>query len=119
MYFGEIGRSLSKKDITRLLAVRAAAAELRSCRLPCHRHRAGDLIDQAREHSLWARVTEAELVNSLPSTMRATSVYERLRTQRSVLTTINGALASAGQVPLDVKPLDNQMAWLSRVLVSS
>lgn len=110
MYFGEIGRSLSKKDVTRLLAVPAAAAELRSCRLPCHRHRAGDLIDQAREHSLWARVTEAELVNSLPSTMRATSVYERLRTQRSVLTTINGALASAGQVPLDVKPLDNQMA---------
>lgn len=119
MYFSEIGRSLSKKEITRLLAVPAAAAELRACRLPCHRHRAGDLIDQAREHSLWARVTEAELINSLPSTMRATSVYERFRTQRSVVTTINGALTNAGQTPLDVKPLDNQMAWISRVLVSS
>lgn len=37
MYFGQIGRSLEAVDVERLLAVPGAAAELRGCRLPCHR----------------------------------------------------------------------------------
>jgi hypothetical protein len=68
------------------------------------------------EHSLWARVREAQLVNSLPSTMRMTQVYERLRSQRSVLTTINGALDAAGQEVLDPKPLENRLTWVSRAI---
>jgi hypothetical protein len=50
--------------------------------------------------------------------MRATSVYERLRAQRSVLATINGALQATGQEPLDVKPTDNHLAWMSRALAT-
>lgn len=118
MYFGQIGRSLEAVDVERLLAVPGAAAELRSCRLPCHRFSGHHLLDQAREHSLWARVEEAQLVSSLPSSMRATSVYERLKGQRSVLATINGALEAAGEQPLDVKPVDNHLTWISRALAA-
>lgn len=118
MYFGQIGRSLEAVEVERLLAVPGAAAELRSCRLPCHRFNGHHLLDQAREHSLWARVEEAQLVSALPSSMRATSVYERLKGQRSVLATINGALEAAGELPLDVKPLDNHLAWISRALAA-
>lgn len=77
MYLGQIGRSLEASEVERLLAVPGAAAELRGCRLPCHRFSGHHLLDQAREHSLWARVEEAQLVSALPSSMRAPSVYER------------------------------------------
>ncbi len=116
MYFSEIGRSLAADDVERVLRVPGAAAELRTCRLPCHRFRGDHLLEQAREHSLWARVTDAQLVNSLPPSMRATSVYERLKAQRSVLTTINGALEAAGETPIDLKPTDNQLTWVARTL---
>jgi hypothetical protein len=118
MYFGQIGRSLEAADVERLLAVPGAAAELRSCRLPCHRFSGHHLLDQAREHSLWARVEEAQLVSALPSSMRATSVYERLKGQRSILATINGALEAAGELPLNVKPVDNHLTWISRALAA-
>lgn len=118
MYFGQIGRSLEAVDVERLLAVPGAAAELRSCRLPCHRFSGHHLLDQAREHSLWARVEEAQLVSALPSSMQATSVYERLKGQRSVLATINGALEAVGEQPLDVKPVDNHLTWISRALAA-
>lgn len=118
MYFGQIGRSLEAADVERLLAVPGAAAELRSCRLPCHRFSGHHLLDQAREHSLWARVEEAQLVSALPSSMRATSVYERMKGRRSVLATVNGALEAAGEQPLDVKPVDNHLTWISRALAA-
>jgi hypothetical protein len=118
MYFGQIGRSLEAAEVERILAVPGAAAELRSCRLPCHRFSGHHVLEQAREHSLWARVEEAQLVNSLPSSMRATSVYERLKAQRSVLAMINGALEAVGEKPLEVKPVDNQLAWISRALAA-
>jgi hypothetical protein len=118
MYFSQIGRSLEAADVERILAVPGAAAELRSCRLPCHRFKGDHLLDQAREHSLRARIEEAQLVTSLPSSMRAASVYERLRGQQSTLATINGALDSAGEAPLDGKPLANQMAWITRVMAA-
>ncbi|MBL8777549.1 MAG: hypothetical protein JNK12_16525 [Acidimicrobiales bacterium] len=118
MYFGQIGRSLEASEVERLLAVPGAAAELRACRLPCHRFSGHHLLDQAREHSLRARVEEAQPVNALPPSMRATSVYERLKKQRSTLATINGALEAAGELPLDVKPLDNHIAWISRALAA-
>jgi hypothetical protein len=101
-----------------LLAVPGAAAELRSCRLPCHRFSGHHVLDRAREHSLWARVEETQLVAALPSSMRATSVYERLKSRRSVLTTVNGALEAAGEAPLDGKYLDNHLTWMSRALAT-
>lgn len=118
MYFGQIGRSLEAVDVERLLAVPGAGAELRSCRLPCHRFSGHHLLDQAREHSLRVRVEEAQLVSALPSSMRAASIYERLKGQRSVLATINGALEAAGEKPLDVKPIDDHLTWISRALAA-
>lgn len=118
MYFGQIGMSLEAADVERLLAVPGAAAELRSCRLPCHRFSGHHVLDRAREHSLWARVEETQLVAALPSSMRATSVYERLKSRRSVLTTVNGALEAAGEAPLDGKYLDNHLTWMSRALAT-
>ncbi|MCU1400346.1 MAG: hypothetical protein JWN62_3455 [Acidimicrobiales bacterium] len=116
MYFSQIDRSLDAKVVETLMSVPGAAAELRGCRLPCHRFRGGHLLDHAREHSLWSRVEEAQLVDSLPRSMRMTQVYERLRSQRSVLATINGALDAANQETLDPKPLENRLTWVSRTI---
>ena len=74
------------------------------------------MLEHAREHSLWSRVQEAQLVNSLPRSMRMTQVDERLRSQRSVLATINGALEAASQDTLDPKPLENRLTWVSRMI---
>ncbi len=116
MYFSQIDRSLDAAVVERLLAVPGAAAELRGCRLPCHRFRGDHVLEHAREHSLWSRVQEAQLVTSLPRSMRMTQVYERLRSQRSVLATINGALEAASQDTLDPKPLENRLTWVSRMI---
>ena len=86
--------------------------------MPCHRFRSGHLIEQARDHSLWARVQDAQLVDSLPPSTRLTSAYERLRAQRSTISTINGALVKANKEPLDIKPVDNHLAWISRTVSS-
>ncbi|KAA0234608.1 MAG: hypothetical protein JJLCMIEE_03081 [Acidimicrobiales bacterium] len=118
MYFSQLGRSLSADDVERLLSVPAGAAELRGCRMPCHRFRSDHIIERAREHSLWARVQDAQLVSSLPPSMRLTSLYERLRTQRSTISTINSALTHANLEPLDMKSIDNHLAWIARALSS-
>ena len=114
MYLSQLGRSLSDAEVKQLLSVPAAAAELLSCRLPCHRFRSGNFLDRAREHSLWERVHEAELVSALPLSMRVTRVYETYRSQRSTLTTINGALAQVGLGLLDLKSIENRLTWISR-----
>jgi hypothetical protein len=114
MYFSQFGMSLEAAAVERLLAVPAAAPMLRTCRLPCHRFSGSHLLERAREHSLRARIEEAQLVNSLPPSMRPSAVAERLRARRSALAAVNGALEAAGQQPLDVKHADNHLTWLSR-----
>ena len=116
MYFQELGRSLPGDVVERLLGVPAAAAEIRGCRMPCHRFRNDPIMDRGREHSLYARVQNAQLVDSLPPSMRATSVHERLLQQRSTILRVNGALVESGVSPLDIRPIDNQLAWMSRCL---
>jgi len=118
MYFSEIDGSMDAAEVRRLLAVPAAAAQLLGCRLPCHRFTGGDPLERAREHSLWARVDTAREIGRLPATMRLQALHERLRSQRSRLTTINGALLAAGEAPLDTKPLENRLVWVSRTLQS-
>ena len=118
IYFSQLGRSLSASEVERLLEVPAAAAELQGCRLPCHRFRSGNFLDRAREHSLWARVQEAELVSALPDSLRLARVYESIRRQRSTITTINGALTQTELKPLDIRPIDNLLAWVSRAKAS-
>jgi hypothetical protein len=118
IYFSQLGRSFSASEVERLLEVPAAAAELHGCRLPCHRFRSGNFLDRAREHSLWARVQEAELVSTLPGSMRLTRVYESIRGQRSAITTINGSLAQEGLDLLDLKSIDNRLTWVSRAKAS-
>lgn len=119
MYFSEVGRSLSGSEVERLLQVPAVAAELQGCRLPCHLFRSGQIMTQAREHSLWARVQDAQSVESLPESMRLHAVNERLRRQRSTLWRINGALEEAGEKLLEGASVENQLAWIGRVLAPS
>lgn len=116
MYFQELGQSLPGDVVERLLEVPAAAAEIRGCRMPCHRFRNDPIMDRGREHSLYARVQDAQLVDSLPPSMRATSVHERLLQQRSTILRVNGALLESDIPPLDIRPIDNQLAWMSRWL---
>lgn len=116
IYYAGIDRSIDATEARRLLGVPGAAAQLLGCRLPCHRFTGGDPLERAREHSLWATVHVTREIARLPSTMRLAALYDRLRTQRSRLTTINGALLAAGESPLDTRPLDNRLAWIGRAL---
>lgn len=118
MYVSEIDRSLDAVLVERLLSVPGAAAEIVGCRLPCHRFQGGHMLDRAREHSLWARIAEAQRVASLPASMQTTQVYERMKGQLSVLNTVNGALTEAGHPILDPKPLENRLAWVFRMLAA-
>jgi hypothetical protein len=118
MYFPEIDRSMDAKEARRILGIPGAASQLLGCRLPCHRFTGGDPLERAREHSLWARIDVTREIARLPGTMRLQAVDERLRNQRSRLTTINGALRAAGEAPLDTRPLDNRLSWVARALRS-
>lgn len=67
MYLGALGRSFDAKRVTELRSVTAVRDLLGSCRLPCHRFVGGDdFLARAKEHSLRARVAEAQSFPSLP-----------------------------------------------------
>lgn len=114
IYFPQLGMSLSASRVGELLKVPAVAAELTGCRLPCHRFRSDEILERAREHSLWARVTEAKNVAARPPTMRLGLVRDILQQRRSVIIRINSALMERGETRLDVRPVDNHIVWLSR-----
>jgi len=114
IYFPQLGLSLSASQVEALLEVPAVASELTGCRLPCHRFRSDEILERAREHSLWARVTEAQNVSSLPINMRLGSVREILQQRRSAIIRINSALLEQGKTRLNVRPVDNHIVWLSR-----
>lgn len=113
-YLPSLGRSFGSVDVKRMLEVPGAAAQILGCRLACHRFRPDDYLATAREHSLRARIQDVQDVCSMPAGMRLTTVYERLRNQRSALSVVNGALEHAGQDPIDMRPVDNHLAWLTR-----
>ena len=114
IYFPQLGLSLPASRVEELLEVPAVAAELTGCRLPCHRFRSDQILERAREHSLWARVTEAKNVAALPPSMRLGSVREILQQRRSTIIRVNSALMESGENRLNVRPVDNHIVWLSR-----
>jgi hypothetical protein len=90
-----------------------------TCRLPCHRFQAGDLLAHAREHSLWTRVDEARRISVVPEAGRIEALRDDLRQRRSTLTRINDALRAANEEQLDIAPLDNKLTWLNRAAAHS
>ena len=76
--------------------------------------------------------TEGLLVRSLPGTFESwftprpitsynafpNAFLRPLLTLRPELRYVIGALEAAGELPLDVKPLDNHIAWISRALAA-
>jgi hypothetical protein len=119
IYLRQIDRSVDAGEARRLLAVRGVAEELQTCRLPCHRFQAGDLLAHAREHSLWTRVDEARRISLIPEAGRIDALRDELRQRRSTLTRINDALISANEAPLDTTALDNKLTWLNRAAAHS
>ncbi len=89
------------------------------CRLPCHRFVGGDdYLARAKEHSLRARVTEAQAIGALAPSMRLGEMIERLTRQLSTITSVNAALMEAGIDPVDTRPSDNHLNWLARLAES-
>lgn len=116
MYLPALGLSFSAKRVAEMRSVPAARDLIGSCRLPCHRFIGGnDFLARAKEHSLRARVAEAEGMAALPPSMRLTEMIELVKRRRSTVTAVNAALTQARIAPLDTRPVDNHLNWLGRV----
>ncbi len=84
--------------------------------LSCHRFVGGeDFLARAKEHSLRARVAEAQALGGLPPSMRLTEMINLVVRRRSTVTAVNAALIEAGIAPLDTRPVDNHLTWLTRL----
>lgn len=118
-YLEALGRSFTAKRVTELRSVPAVRDLVSGCRLPCHRFVGGDdYLARAKEHSLRARVAEAQAIGALAPSMRLGEMIERLTRQRSTITSVNAALMAAGIDPVDTRPSDNHLNWLARLAES-
>lgn len=116
MYLEALGRSFAAKRVTEIRSVPAARDLLGTCRLPCHRFVGGeDFLARAKEHSLRARVAEAQILAGLPASMRLGEMINLVTRRRSMVTAVNAALTEAGVTPLDTRSVDNHLTWLSRL----
>lgn len=119
MYLEALGRSFDAGRVTEIMSVTAARDLVGSCRLPCHRFVGGDsYLARAKEHSLHARIAEAQRIGGLPSSMRLTEMTHVVTSRRSTVTAVNAALAQAGIAPLDTRSVDNHLNWLGRLAES-
>ena len=118
-YLEAIGRSFAAKRINQLRSVPAVRDLIGGCRLACHRFIGGDdYLARAKEHSLRARIAEAQAVAGLPTSMRVAEMIQRLTRQRSTITAANAALKAAGVDPIDTRPTDNHLNWIARLTES-
>jgi hypothetical protein len=70
-YHEALGRSFDAKRINEMRSVAAVHDLVSGCRLPCHRFIGGDdYLARAKEHSLRARIAEAQTIGALPTSMR-------------------------------------------------
>ncbi len=119
MYLEAVGRSFDASRITEIRSVAAARDLLGICRLPCHRFVGGDdFLARAKEHSLRARVAEAQAIAGLPPSMRLAEITHTVTRRRSTVTAVNAALKQAGIDSLDTRPVDNHLNWLGRLAES-
>jgi hypothetical protein len=118
-YLEMLGRSFTAKRINELRSVLAVRDLISGCRLPCHRFIGGDdFLARAKEHSLRARIADAQAIADLPASMRLGEMTQHLTRQRSTITTVNAALKEAGLDPIDTRPTDNHLNWLARLIES-
>jgi hypothetical protein len=112
MYLEAVGRSFNAKRVAEMRSVAAVSDLLGGC----HRFIAGDdYLSRAREHSLRARIAEAEAIARLPGSMRLPEMIEVVTRRRSTVTSVNAGLKAKGIQPLDTRPADNHLNWLGRL----
>jgi hypothetical protein len=117
MYLEAVGRSFDAKRVAEMRSVAAVSDLLGGCRLACHRLIAGDdYLSRAREHSLRARIAEAEAIAALPASMRLPEMIEVVTRRRSTVTSVNAGLKAKGIQPIDTRPADNHLNWLGRLV---
>ena len=110
-YLPPIKRSGSPIVVERIEATPAADALLR-CTTCCRFLPPNDRMRRGREHSLLVRVTEAQQVSSLPSSMRLDHAEREWQAARRTSTSVNTALRDAGHKELPTEHLDNQLVAL-------
>lgn len=110
-YLRPIKRSVAPKVIDSIEAAPAANALLR-CDGCCRYLVPDDRVRRGREHSLIARVTEAQEISALPRSMRVERAEREWAAARRQLTAVNRALRDAGAEPIQTDYLDNQLAVL-------
>lgn len=110
-YLPPLKRSVDIKVLKRIQATPAADALLR-CSTCCRYLVPEDRIRRGREHSLLARVTEAQQVSTLPPSMRLEHAEREWEAARRMATGVNTALRDAGHQEIGADYLDNQIVVL-------
>ncbi len=117
-YLRPIKRSVDTATLARIESAPAADALLR-CTTCCRYLVPDDRVRRGREHSLLARVTEAQQVSALPASMRLEHAEREWEAARRMATSVNTALRDAGNTEINADYLDNQLTVLRQTVARS
>ncbi|MBA3808935.1 MAG: hypothetical protein H0X28_11185 [Solirubrobacterales bacterium] len=115
IYLEQLKTTLSESHATAIIENRALRSHV-ACPLGCCRHRGFEnLAQRGRQHYLWVRDHEVDLLRKRPSEgMRADLVYEQLRTAREIGAVVTRTLrADAVEAP-SFEHIDRWIAVLAR-----
>lgn len=115
VYLEQLKTTLTGRHAVAILEDRALRSRV-ACTLGCCKHRGfEDLAERRRQHYLWVRSHEVELLRECPTEgMRVDLVYEQLRTAREVGAVVNRTLKAHAVEPPSFDHIDRWIAVLAR-----
>jgi hypothetical protein len=115
MYLQQLKTTLAERDATAILEDRALRSHV-ACTLGCCKHRGFEnLAGRSRQHYLWARDHEVDLLRKRPTkSMRVDLVYEQLRSAREIATVVSRTLKEHAVEAPSFEHIDRWIAVLAR-----
>lgn len=115
IYLEQLKTTFSSRHGAAIVENRALRSHV-ACPLGCCKHRGFEgLAERARQHYLWARSHEVELLRACPTEgMRVDLVHEQLRSAREVGAVVSRTLASQGTDVPSFEHIDRWIAVLAR-----
>lgn len=115
MYLQQLKTTFAERDATAILEDRALRSHV-ACTLGCCKHRGFEnLAGRSRQHYLWARDHEVDLLRKRPTkSMRVDLVYEQLRSAREIATVVSRTLKEHAVEAPSFEHIDRWIAVLAR-----
>lgn len=115
IYLEQLKTTLADRHATAILENRTLRSHV-VCTLGCCKHRGFEnLAERSRQHYLWARDHEVDLLRKRPTeSMRIDLVYEQLRTAREIGAVVNRTLRAHAVEAPSFEHIDRWIAVLAR-----